>query len=84
MVENVQNVAFFCDEAGKDTDRYLAVGGLIVPSPDSSRKVTTAFNKLVADHSISGEVKWNRAKKGNYEKYRKVVDLAFRWLNKGT
>ena len=77
MNDNLEHVALFCDEAGKDTDRYLAVGGLILPSPSSSKRVSDEFTRLKARCGITGEVKWNNAKKGNYEKYRKVVDLVF-------
>lgn len=77
MNTKLQHVALFCDEAGKDTDRYLAVGGLIVPSPKSSRVASEEFIRLKNDSGITGEVKWNNTKKGNYEKYRNVVDLVF-------
>lgn len=83
MVEKVKNVALYCDEAGKDTDRYLAVGGLVVPSPQSSRMIAGYFEKLKKKHNLVGEVKWNKAKKGNYEKYRDVVDLVFAMAGDG-
>lgn len=83
MTEDIEHIALFCDEAGKDTDRYLAVGGLVIPSPKSSRIVVSAFNSVKFRQNISGEVKWNRTKKGNYEKYREVVDLVFRMAELG-
>lgn len=83
MSTSLEHVALFCDEAGKDTDQFLAVGGLILPSPEASRRVSESFTQLKGDCGIIGEVKWNNTKKGNYEKYRKVVDLVFSLAQKG-
>lgn len=82
MENKLQQIALFCDEAGKNTDRYLAVGGLIVNS-EGAPSIRREFVSTCARLKISGEVKWNRTKKGNHEKYREIVDLFFRLLAAG-
>lgn len=83
MTKDIQHIALYCDEAGKDTDRFLAVGGLVLPSPAASKRVSRMFWHLKHTEGITGEVKWNNTKKGNYEKYRKVVDMVFRLAASG-
>jgi len=82
VANNFKHVALYCDEAGKDTDTYLAVGGLIVTS-SNAEKVKERFRRVCSKAQISGEVKWNRIKKGNCEKFRLVVDLFFSLANEG-
>lgn len=61
MVEKHKHIARYCDEAGKDTDRYLAVGGLIVNGPKVSM-ARDMFEHAKRRHGINGEVKWNYTK----------------------
>ncbi len=82
MPKKPQQIALFCDEAGKNTDRFLAVGGLVVTSKGAP-VIRREFNALCARLQIIGEVKWNRTKKGNNEKYREVVNMFFRLLRQG-
>jgi Protein of unknown function (DUF3800) len=69
-------VALFCDEAGKETDRFLAVGGLIVTS-ESAIVVRNHFSAMQRQLNIKSEVKWNKLKKGNRDKFQKLTHLFF-------
>ena len=75
-IEKPEKLAFFCDEAGKDTDRYLAVGGLIV-SEKYSGLITANIKHLIERHKTTSEIKWNKTKKGNAKKYKELVDYFF-------
>jgi hypothetical protein len=76
MLEKPQSMALFCDEAGKDTDRFLAVGGLIV-SHDNATYLRQFFSKLKSELSLSTEVKWNKLDRGNKTKFQQIIHRSF-------
>lgn len=76
MVKKTPKLALFCDEAGKDTDRYLAVGGLIV-SHDDVKRIRDGFVVRKDRLGLSKEAKWNLTKKSNLEKHRALIDWIF-------
>ena len=82
MDKKPQHIALFCDEAGKNTDRYLTVGGLVVTARGAPI-IRKEFTEICSRLQIASEVKWNRTKKGNYEKFREIVNLFFRLLSEG-
>lgn len=71
----------FCDEAGKDTDRYLAVGGLVVEHTQI-KNIRNEFNHRKNLLNIPSEAKWQSTRKGTLEKYRTLVDWAFSLIEK--
>lgn len=81
MVEATPKLAFFCDEAGKDTDRYLAVGGLIVTHLDVVA-IRSEFTRRKAALNLTKEAKWNSTKKASLEKHRSLIDWAFALIAK--
>lgn len=66
----------FCDEAGKETDRFLAVGGILI-DPFHAATVRRNLERLFRDHNITTEAKWQKTKKGNCRKYQAVVNYFF-------
>jgi len=81
MTEQTPKLAFFCDEAGKDTDRFLAVGGLIVAHTDVAT-IRAEFALRKAALNLSKEAKWNSTKKSSLEKHRALVDWVFSLIAK--
>lgn len=81
MADETQKVALFCDEAGKASDRYLAVGGLVVSNKDVTR-IRREFNSRKAELSISAEAKWNLTRKATLDKHRSLVLWAFSLIRK--
>ena len=77
-----KKLAFFCDEAGKDTDRFLAVGGLIV-SDERSHLIHANIKWLIDQNDINTEIKWNKTKKGNFRKHKALVDYFFLCIERG-
>ncbi|MDP2119654.1 MAG: DUF3800 domain-containing protein [Hoeflea sp.] len=76
MNKKISQIALFCDEAGKETDRYLAVGGLVVDSPnakDVRQEVTKRFRLL----GINKEMKWNSTRNGTKDKYHEMAHYFF-------
>lgn len=71
----------FCDEAGKDTDRYLAVGGLIVAHTDV-RRIRDEFVARKKRLGITREAKWKLTTKGCLEKHRELVHWTFELIRK--
>jgi len=82
MVETTPKIAFFCDEAGKDTDRHLAVGGLIVAHSDVS-SIRSRFLAQKKAQNLSKEAKWNSTRKSTLEKHRALIDWTFGLIEKG-
>lgn len=81
MSEIAPKLALFCDEAGKDTDRYLAVGGLIVSHADVLA-IRTEFTRLKGELNFTKEAKWNSTKKSSLEKHRALIDWTFSLIQK--
>jgi len=65
MVEKPPQIAFFYDEAGKDTDRFLAVGALVVTQDDVAT-VRREFIRRKALLSINADAKWNLTRKASH------------------
>lgn len=82
MVEKTPKLALFCDEAGKDTDRYLAVGGLIVSHDDIAR-IRDGFVFRKNRLRMESEAKWNSTKKSNLEKHRALISWIFGLIEQG-
>lgn len=80
MADKLPGAALFCDEAGKEPDRFLGVGGLVVTSQDA-RAIKAEFARRKADLGISGEAKWNVTKKSNLDKYRELVHWVFQLIH---
>lgn len=76
MANETPKIALFCDEAGKDTDRFLTVGGLIIAHEDVKR-IRAGFTFRKKQMNLSKEAKWNSTKKGSLEKHRALVDWTF-------
>jgi hypothetical protein len=69
-------VGLFCDEAGKETDRFLAVGGLVVDASQAP-VIRRYFHRMCDELNIKSEVKWNKIKAGNKEKYQSIAHSFF-------
>ena len=78
---NKPKVALFCDEAGKDTDRYLAVGGLVVAHDDVTR-IRNEFEGRKRRLGSSKEAKWNLTTKASLERHRELVHWTFDLIRK--
>lgn len=76
MENKTPKIALFCDEAGKDTDRFLAVGGVIIAHEDVKR-IREGFLYRKARLDLSKEAKWNSTKKSSLEKHRELIDWVF-------
>lgn len=74
-------LALFCDEAGKDTDRYLAVGGLIIAHSDV-KGIRDEFIIRKRRLGFTREAKWNLTTKGCLEKHRELVHWTFELIGK--
>lgn len=81
MATETPKLALFCDEAGKDTDRYLAVGGLIVAHEVVAR-IRDEFLSRKANLALSKEAKWNLTKKASLEKHRALIAWVFDLIGK--
>lgn len=82
MATNTPKLALFCDEAGKDTDRFLAVGGLIVAHSDVVA-IRSRFVNRKAHMGLNKEAKWNSTRKATLEKHRALIDWTFELIAKG-
>lgn len=69
-------MVLFCDEAGKETDRFLAVGGLVI-SADHAPEVRQEANRHLRRLAINSEMKWNKVKRGNVAKYQEMAHYFF-------
>ena len=69
-------MALFWDEAGKETDRFLAVGGILI-DPFNAQTVRRNLARFFANHGIVTELKWNKTKKSNRPKYQALADYFF-------
>lgn len=81
MTETSPKLAFFCDEAGKDTDRFLAVGGVIVTHSDVSA-IRAEFLRRKAGLNLTKEAKWHSTKKSSLERHRQLIEWAFSLIAK--
>ena len=76
MTNITPKIALFCDEAGKDSDQFLAVGGLIVAHSDV-QWIRREFQRRKHELHIPGEAKWSLTTKGKLEKFRSLVNWTF-------
>ncbi|MEO6718002.1 MAG: DUF3800 domain-containing protein [Novosphingobium sp.] len=81
MADDTPKLALFCDEAGKDTDRFLAVGGVIVAHSDVSA-IRAEFIRRKARLNLTKEAKWHSTKKASLEKHRDLIDWTFSLIAK--
>ena len=81
MVEITPKLALFCDEAGKDTDRFLAVGGLLVAHSDV-QAIRRELLQRKANLKLKKEAKWNATRKASLEKHRSLIDWTFDLIKK--
>jgi hypothetical protein len=80
MGDKRTQVALFCDEAGKESDRFLAVGGLVVTAANSKiirSEMARHFDRL----SIKSEMKWSKTRQGTKDKYQELVHFFFQLLD---
>lgn len=76
MADKLPGIALFCDEAGKESDRFLAVGGLIVTAEDVP-EIRAEFARRLKALDIKSEAKWNNTKKGTLLKYQSLIHWTF-------
>lgn len=79
MAEKLPSIALFCDEAGKEPDRFLAVGGLVVTSEDAPM-IRKEFERRTSDLGLSKEAKWNTTRQGTLDKHRDLVHWTFQLI----
>lgn len=76
MTTETPKLAFYCDEAGKDTDRFLAVGGLII-AHEYIVAIRAEFLRRKEALKLGKEAKWNSTKKSTLESHRALIDWTF-------
>ena len=81
MTSSTPKLALFCDEAGKDTDRFLAVGGVIVAHTDVAR-IRYEFLRRKTVANLTREAKWNSTRKPTLEKHRALIHWIFQLIQK--
>lgn len=81
MADITPKLALFCDEAGKDTDRYLAVGGLVVAHSDVAA-IRAEFIRRKTALGLNKEAKWNATRKPTLEKHRSLIKWTFDLIRK--
>lgn len=81
MIPKTPKIALFCDEAGKDTDRYLAVGGVVVTQEDAP-KIRDEFIRRKKLLGFNAEAKWNFTRKSTLPKHTSLVRWAFELIRK--
>jgi hypothetical protein len=74
-------IALFCDEAGKENDRFLAVGGLVVTA-EAAPVIRQEMAKHCRDLKIGSEIKWKKTRQGTLEKYRTIVQYFFELMDR--
>lgn len=82
MSDKLPQMALFCDEAGKEPDRFLAVGGLVVTGEDV-KMIRAEFARRISDIGISKEAKWNSTRKNTLQKYTSLVHWTFQLITAG-
>lgn len=81
MIKSTPKIALFCDEAGKDTDRYLAVGGVVVTQEDAPI-IRAEFLRRKKELGLNAEAKWNFTRKSTLPKHVPLVRWAFELIRK--
>lgn len=78
MAEGVHHI--YCDESRQCKDRYMVLGGIIVPVAN-----VAAFNETMkkyrAEFNINGELKWSKVSKTKFTEYKSFVDYFFALIN---
>lgn len=82
MSDELPQMALFCDEAGKEPDRYLAVGGLVVTGEDV-RMIRAEFARRASDLGVTKEAKWNNTRKSTLDKHLSLAHWAFQLITAG-
>ncbi|MEP7221319.1 MAG: DUF3800 domain-containing protein [Novosphingobium sp.] len=66
----------YCDESSQTRHRYMAMGGLIIPT-GRVIQAEALFATLRLPELPSGELKWGSVSNGKLEAYRRMVDAFF-------
>ncbi len=77
-----QDVAFFCDESGTTTGRYLLVGGLAIERA-AAAIVLSRIAEFRSVFQMTKELKWTRISDQKIEAYEAFTDLFFDLKNEG-
>jgi hypothetical protein len=80
MADKLPQVALFCDEAGKETDRFLAVGGLVITA-EATDHVRNEMGRHFRRLGINSEMKWSKTRSGTKDKYQELVHFFFQLLD---
>lgn len=66
----------YCDESRQTADRYIVIGGIIVPRMHEAR-VQLALQSYRTDNQMNAELKWTKVSDQKLTEYRRFVDLFF-------
>lgn len=66
----------YCDESSQTRHRYMAMGGLVIPTVRVTR-ANDVISKLRLPELPSGEMKWGAVSKSKIIPYRRLVDAFF-------
>jgi len=79
----MQKVWIFCDESRQCSERYMALGGVIVDD-DKIKTFNGTLQKFKDDNGISAELKWQKVSKSFLEKYIGFTSHLFALTNTNT
>jgi len=66
----------YCDESRQTKDRYMVLGGIIIPQ-DNVDDFNRTMVKYRADEKMTSELKWSRISNQYQDKYKKFIDYFF-------
>ena len=79
MANVITQMALFCDEAGQETDRFLAVDGLVISSESASRvrdDTQRHFRRL----GINSEMKRSKTRRGDVAECQELFYYIFQLI----
>ncbi|MBK9671493.1 MAG: hypothetical protein IPO70_04410 [Bacteroidetes bacterium] len=71
--EKTQLHHIYCDESRQCQDRYMILGGIIIPN-HQLEEFNATMAKYRIDERMVSELKWSRITNQYQEKYKKFID----------
>src|SRR5436190_4323615 len=66
----------FCDESRPNCDRYMVIGGIIVPQV-SLKAVNARLLEIRDEKGVHAEIKWGKVSKSWLPRYKSILDYFF-------
>ena len=81
LLDNQEKLFVFCDESST-TDKYMLYGGFVC-TYETQYEIQKRLLTYKEETGLTDEIKWNRCKKQNVDRYKGFADIIFEYVDSG-